>query len=530
MSSSIKRNIWTLDPYVYKATASGVNVYDLASESLINYVPITPSGVNSVWSNEQYVYIATTESGIYRCSVSTISGASATFYEYKNYPNITSNTVNYLHGNGNYLCATTISGVDRYKFSDGSRTFDVIEHTFKCYQTSIGDYYYIVNPLFNNTVDLDSNFFSWNYVKVVELSHPISQDDYQFLVEIPIGPPNEIYTHSSAGNDIRVIDDSGNVLPYYIEGWDYVNPPKIWTKLYKDTEKFYIIYGNVVVEGLSSGESVFELFDHFDGDTLSNKWTFTPNNASNSYVVEDSKIIFDVNSNTIFRFSSNDTFIEGILEYYFRLLERNSSYNYDLDYSIQFENGSYVFMGAPVGGAEDPHKLDSRTAQGVIQGTKYPSFDFKKHTIISSLYYQASDYDGELLVASGTLSSVYSDISLGYGNGSNYPDIEIDWMRIRKYDVDTPTYTISDTYNLSDYFNTINLHAVYESGGGYVYNSGQGNTVEAAYISDLYITEGTSSQGSGNVIFLATSWGAEIIEEKRGDEENCEKRIYLIDS
>lgn len=141
-----KRNIWTVDPYVYEATASGLNLYDLASLSLINYVSIS-GGVNSVWANTQDVYVATTASGIYKCSVTTVTGVGAAFTVYKEYPDITHNQVDYIHGSTSYLCAVTLSGVDRYKLSDGTRVYEVVDSADKCYQMNNGDYYYSVNDV-----------------------------------------------------------------------------------------------------------------------------------------------------------------------------------------------------------------------------------------------------------------------------------------------------------------------------------------------------------------------------------------------
>lgn len=138
--TAINRNIWSLDPYVYKATASGLEVYDLASESLLTFT-FFAGGINSVWANSQHIYVATTNSGIYR---STASGTPS-FSVYKEVPNITHNTVNYLHGAGDYLCATTESGVDRYTLSSASRETTTVSGPYKCFQTSVGDYYYVVN-------------------------------------------------------------------------------------------------------------------------------------------------------------------------------------------------------------------------------------------------------------------------------------------------------------------------------------------------------------------------------------------------
>ena len=139
----MNRNVYTTSSYIYKSTASGISVYDLETEALLNYVTIV-SGTNAVWANDQYVYIATCHSGIYYCPVSTVTG-TAIFTEYKSWPNLTSNTVNYIHGGGDYLCVVTNSGVDNYKISTDTRRSEIISSADKCFQASSGDYYYSVN-------------------------------------------------------------------------------------------------------------------------------------------------------------------------------------------------------------------------------------------------------------------------------------------------------------------------------------------------------------------------------------------------
>ena len=136
--------MWTLDPYVFKASSEGLKVFDLASESLIQLAEFT-GGINSVWANDQHVYVATTNSGIYRALLTTVTG-TIVFESYKSWPNITQNQVNYLHGNGDYLLATTLSGVDRYKISTDDHDYVFVDDATKCYQATTGDYYYIVSP------------------------------------------------------------------------------------------------------------------------------------------------------------------------------------------------------------------------------------------------------------------------------------------------------------------------------------------------------------------------------------------------
>lgn len=349
-----KRNIWYKDPYIYKATASGVSIYNPTSQALIKRTAF-PSGVNSVWSDENHLYIATSVSGVYRCPVITISG-TMTFEKYKSYPDITDNNVKYLHGCGDYLCTATVSGVDRYRLSDGARTYTIKDRVSKCFQTSNGDYYYVVNPL-NNVIGLDDNLFGWSYGRTITPSSTIPQDMYQFFFEVPLTQPDDIYTQSQReGADIRLLEDGGAIAPFHIDLWDYVSPPKIWATLSSGTKLFYLLYGNPTVQ---------------------------------------------------------------------------AKYNSDT-----------YWMGSP------------------------------------------------------TISG----------------------------------YTISRGQNTMDLFDVVKVHAVYNNGGEYIYDANHSNLLTSPFVSDIYVTENTSRHENGNVIFLATSWGATIIEEKRGDEGNGAKRIYLLPS
>lgn len=163
------RNVWINEPYVYGATTSGVDVYSSATESKVAEV-FYITGANSVWADDNYLYMATTESGIWRLSVSSISGTfNLTPYlvEYKKYPNLTDNNVGYIHGAGEFLCATTASGVDHFNTISGTRIYTTsVSNPTKCAQTSSGEFYYVDSNL-EAVYDYTSNWSSadHSYVK-----------------------------------------------------------------------------------------------------------------------------------------------------------------------------------------------------------------------------------------------------------------------------------------------------------------------------------------------------------------------------
>jgi len=137
-------NTWINDPFIYKSTISGVNVYSLGGGSLSLLGFIGYENTSSVWADDNYVYIATSVSGIYRCDVSTVTG-TVTLTPYKQYPEITSNYVYGIHGGGNYLCATTEFGVDHYDLTTGSGIHTTLSGVNKCFQTEPGEFYYSYN-------------------------------------------------------------------------------------------------------------------------------------------------------------------------------------------------------------------------------------------------------------------------------------------------------------------------------------------------------------------------------------------------
>ena len=518
--------MWTLDPYVFKASSEGLKIFDLASESLVHLAEFT-GGINSVWANNQYVYVATTSSGIYKTQLATVTGTMV-FEPYKSYPNITNNCVNYIHGNGDYLLAATLSGIDRYNTLTDTREYSLIENLDKCFQTTGGDYYYTKNPDFVIT-GLDDSVFNWSYCKVVTLSHAIFEDNYQFYFEIPLtrlGLYDDVYLQSyGEGEDIRIIDNIGRSVPYFIESWDFLNPPKIWTKLYKDTTMFYVVYGNRSVLSVSSAEDTFRFFEHFDGTELSDKWVWNNGGSeSDYYTVSNSTFRFNLNTNTSVSLSSYEPFAGGVLEYYGRKID--STYNEDLDWSARFLGSTVASIGVDDNEHETPHFLVG--AVGTVYGTKLLSSSWKVHKVIESENVQFSEYDGELLTSSGTISVDYRTIRFSCGSSANEPDFELDWVRLRNYDPDPPSYVVSAGDSIYNVFVPAELHAIYEAGGQYVYTCQQ-STINASNINDLFITENTSIYG-GNVIFLATNFGAYVIEEKRADEENCRKKIYLIET
>lgn len=453
---------------------------------------------------------------------------------FKSHPDITHNSVNYIHGNGDYLLAATISGVDRYKISTGDREHVLAEHVSKCYQTSIGDYYYAVNPLFDvsritGEHALDGHIFDWDYVRTIDISIPTSEDDYQFYFEVTIsGSEENIYGQAAEeGADIRILDDKGMSRPYYIEKWDYINPPQIWVQLDKGTSRLYMLCGNDSASAQSDPNEVFRFFDDFDDPELSDEWIWEVENnySDNYYIISDSIFKFDLNHGSFDCFlTSVNSFPSGVIEYYGRGPYDSPDYADAVEWRVGFTDGVHSQIGTDE--ADVAHRLISNTT---VVGTKYLSLDFHKHTIVESENIQLSTYNGETLTTSGVYLTGNKTLSFFARGHALCPDIEMDWVRVRSYDENQPTYVVSDSINVDNLCGVVELNSVCEGGYNYKYVSQKDSVLDVAHINDLHVTENTSIYG-GNVIFLATLHGAYVVEERRGDEENCRKKIYLIET
>ena len=93
------RQIWNDDYYVYAATAEGLDIIEIDSEQQYAYITYS-GGFNSVWANDNNVYVATSDAGIKYINKTTITGSIITpldlindLMNYAGYPTITSDYV-----------------------------------------------------------------------------------------------------------------------------------------------------------------------------------------------------------------------------------------------------------------------------------------------------------------------------------------------------------------------------------------------------------------------------------------------------
>ncbi len=144
--------IWTDANYVYAATVSGLNIIDIDSENRYAYINYS-DGFDTVWANDDRVFVGSTYGGIKYVDKTCISGSIYSPYnittclvDYKSPPVITSLEVKYIHGNDNRLVCCTSNGVDVIKMgANGYRNYKLFDNAQKCFMTSTGQFYYTVH-------------------------------------------------------------------------------------------------------------------------------------------------------------------------------------------------------------------------------------------------------------------------------------------------------------------------------------------------------------------------------------------------
>jgi len=118
-----------------------------------------------------------------------------------------------------------------------------------------------------------SPFRNFNYIRPIFIEG--TQEDLRdYQVRIVLNKNNfPLDKCRIDGNDIRFRDETGRVLPYWIESWNS-SQAIVWCKVpiipANDMKTIWMIYGNPAATSMSDGNTTFEFFDDFKP---SNKYT-----------------------------------------------------------------------------------------------------------------------------------------------------------------------------------------------------------------------------------------------------------------
>lgn len=224
--------IWTDSNYVYASTTVGLDIYDIPSNEKYAYVTYS-GGFNTVWANENEVFVGTSTAGIKYLNKACISGSTSDpydlitclndFSDLTPYYNLTADNIRYIHGYEDIILVATISGIDLVKLNPQSyRMYGLVSGARKCFMTSTRKFYYTVSGTGEWSIDrMDTPGGNWPDHSYVTgsgvLASGIKINDI-FVTERTgsDGISNTIFAATTSG--VYVIDESDSeYVIYYVE-------------------------------------------------------------------------------------------------------------------------------------------------------------------------------------------------------------------------------------------------------------------------------------------------------------------------
>jgi hypothetical protein len=159
--------IWSDISYVYAATAEGLDIYDIVTESKDAYITYN-GGFSTVWGNDDRVFVGTSTSGVKYFDKTCVSGLGnvtsclSNLRDLTYYHKLTSDNIKYIHGNDDKVLCVTTAGVDVVKLDPQSyRSYTTTVSGHKGFMTSTGKFYYIASGTQEAIHRVDSSLTDW---------------------------------------------------------------------------------------------------------------------------------------------------------------------------------------------------------------------------------------------------------------------------------------------------------------------------------------------------------------------------------
>ncbi|MCB9263093.1 MAG: DUF2341 domain-containing protein [Flavobacteriales bacterium] len=282
---------------------------------------------------------------------------------------------------------------------------------------------------------------------IIDNSKNSSLSDFQLMITINSYSLITNGKMQSLGQDLRFLNSKGTYLPFWIED-NTINTSttNVWIRV--DTlhnytnDTIYMYYGNSTASAASNSQTTFQLMDDFNGSSLSGSWSSC---GSGSASVTGGKLNLSSTGGSI-AIKSSTGFTGSLLvellgvNYASGNLIAGQINTSDYGYGI-LHNGSTVQMNtlAPNSGCYAWSGFGSTNSTSI--GSKL-SFVWSGSTQIANW-----STSGMTTTNSTNSSTTYQRgfVSLSGSAGS----VQIDQIRIRKYAVNTPSYSISNEQNMN---------------------------------------------------------------------------------
>jgi len=300
---------------------------------------------------------------------------------------------------------------------------------------------------------------SWLYRRPVTINNTQNTNtltDYQVLVTLDTASLITEGKMRDDCGDIRFVDSDGTtLLNYWIESGCNSTDTKIWVKVPEipasSRKIIYVYYGNPNATSMSNGTTTFDFFDDFT--TLdTNVWV----SRQLTYSLSDKGIILDVGAIVTQNFvgSFPETIAEAKITWLgastatwggFAATGDPDGFN-NADATHQAGYGPYVVILPGSSGGYFRFAADDGATANYIEGAEWHILNIP---FIESLYTNASGnywYRNYEFVASlslpwtGNYYILFGEDDLD--GTANYPNFEVDFVRVRKYTSPEPTTSV----------------------------------------------------------------------------------------
>jgi len=262
----------------------------------------------------------------------------------------------------------------------------------------------------------------------------------------------------SSGGDIRVTDNSGTSLPFWIEnGTMNTSTTTIWVKMtsiVSGSNTIYFFYGNSAATSSSNGAATFSGFDDFSGSTLDASLWSSCISGGGSVVVNGGVVTISSPDATNTSISSVITYpaSTSIVEMKVATFTENTSGYSFLGEHLSSKNGySMKVKESGTGTVAETGKLSSsgcgvaNTTLGSATGSSALGIWSFKWLASGSISYSSpsiSNSNSDIIFAPGTINTV-----IGQAGASG--NFSVDWYRVRSYAASQPSCSVGSEAVLS---------------------------------------------------------------------------------
>ena len=292
----------------------------------------------------------------------------------------------------------------------------------------------------------------WRYRRAITITEQSGSTLTDYQVKIELNSTNFDFSKANAdGSDIRFTEDDGEtLLPYWIEEWDATNQQAvIWVKVpsipVNGETTIYLYYGNPSAESESDANAVFDLFDDFEDNDISD-WTVLNGG-------------FSASNGIVSTTGERNLMHKGIIAEKGIIIETSARASSDgipgCAFAIQDVDNYYMARINEPADKLELVKKDAGNYKTVAEVQKTINADVwyviktvwkSNGTVRMEVYGETSErigFDYENLNLVGTLDyTTATKWSSGYVGLRCYKAGSYDWVRVRKYAEQEPTANV----------------------------------------------------------------------------------------